>query len=63
MITEKNETRRVMEHMATTADCELLQVITVFETGINKETIRKMNPYTKKIDLLVHNGEKFDWIR
>ncbi|MBU5213239.1 hypothetical protein [Heyndrickxia oleronia] len=56
-------TRRVVEHKYKGTDNEILQVITVFEPGINKEQIKKMNTFTKKINTLIPSGSKYDWKR
>ncbi|MBS4172096.1 hypothetical protein [Bacillus sp. FJAT-49736] len=56
-------TRRVVEHKYHGTDNELLLVVTVFEEGINKQSIKKMNPYTKKINTLISSGNRYDWKR
>lgn len=56
-------TRKVVEHKYKGTDNELLQVITVFEEGINKQSIKQMNPYTKKINTLIPSGNKYEWKR
>ncbi|MGE6261315.1 hypothetical protein ACQKCU_26185 [Heyndrickxia sporothermodurans] len=54
-------TRRIIEHKYKGTDNELLQVVTVFEEGINKQAIKKMNSFTKKFNTLVTSRDKYDW--
>lgn len=48
-------TRRVSSHLARTNENELLQVITIFEEGCNKEQAKKNNEYCKTHEVLVFN--------
>lgn len=54
--------RRVVAHKAVTTDMEMLQVVTVFEPGINKEQARKANEYCKKHDVLVDRDGNYEWM-
>lgn len=56
-------TRRVVEHKYKGMDNEIYQLITVYESGINKEQIKKMNTFTKKIITLIPSGSQYDWKR
>lgn len=56
-------TRRVVEHGAVSIDREDLIVVTVYEEGMNKEHIRRMNGYTKRYSTLIPRGEGFEWKR
>ncbi|MFB7302595.1 hypothetical protein [Heyndrickxia sporothermodurans] len=56
-------TRLVVEHRYQGTDNEILTVVTVFEPGINKEQIKKMNRFTKKINTLIPCGNRYDWKR
>ncbi|MBL5767996.1 hypothetical protein MXL46_08340 [Heyndrickxia sporothermodurans] len=56
-------TRRVVEHKYKGTDNEVLQVITIFEEGINKQDIKKMNTFTKKFNTLIPSGNRYDWKR
>lgn len=48
-------TRRVTIHKSRTTDGELLQVVTIFEPGLSKESIKSMNTYYKHHEVLVFN--------
>ncbi|GIN86955.1 hypothetical protein J6TS2_33410 [Heyndrickxia sporothermodurans] len=52
-------TRRVVEHKYKGTDNELLQVVTVFEEGMNKQRIKKLNTFT--INRFVPSGDRYDW--
>ncbi len=54
-------TRRVVEHTAVTVDRDPLVVVTVYETGINKEKVRELNKFSKRHGVLVRNGENYEW--
>lgn len=54
-------TRRVVEHKYKGSDNELLQVVTVFKEGMNKQRIKKLNTFTKKFNTLVPSGNSYDW--
>ncbi|MDA1478296.1 hypothetical protein [Bacillus changyiensis] len=41
-------TRRVVQWMATNYDSENLQVITVFEEGINKQAVKSQTPFCRQ---------------
>lgn len=49
--------RRITEHLARTNDCELLQVVTIWEEGIKKRDIK--NKYSKSHAFLVKRGQKY----
>lgn len=48
-------TRRVTIHKSRTTDGELLQVITIYEPGINKESIKQLSRFDKHHGVLVFN--------
>lgn len=52
--------RRVTIHKARTIDGELLPVITIYETGVTKEQIKRLNKYTKQHFLLVQNENSYE---
>ena len=54
-------TRRVVETKAATLDNEKLTIITIFEQGINKETIKKMSGYSKVHDVLIQQGNVWEY--
>jgi hypothetical protein len=54
--------RRVSEHQARTNDNEILQVITVYEPGIRKKDVQKMNTYCKTHSYLASRRKKFKFI-
>jgi hypothetical protein len=54
-------TRRVAFHQAKSSDGELFQVVTIFEPGVNKETVKKENQFTKRHQVLVGDGLKFEY--
>ncbi len=53
--------RRVVEHTAVTVDRDPLVVVTVYETGINKEKVRELNEFSKRHGVLVSDGERYAW--
>lgn len=54
-------TRRVVEHGAESIDREKLIVVTVYEEGVNKEHIKRMNRYSKRYSTLLPRGEGYEW--
>ena len=54
-------TRRVTTHSGMTLDNEVLTVVTVWEENIGKQEIRKQLPYSKTYELLVKNGNQFEF--
>lgn len=52
--------RRVTVHHHKTIDNELLPVITIFEPGINKEQVKKINRFSKRHHVLVKRGENYE---
>lgn len=53
--------RRVAEHKAITLDGDVLTIITIFEPGASKETIKRETRYSKRHDVLVNNGNFYDY--
>ncbi|NGP45996.1 hypothetical protein G4V62_13945 [Bacillaceae bacterium SIJ1] len=54
-------TRRVVETGAVSPDREKLLVITVYEEGVNKQSVRRQNIYSKRHGVLVRCGEQYDF--
>jgi hypothetical protein len=54
--------RRVSTHQARTNDNELLTVVTVFEPGIRKQDVNRLNQYCKTHAFLTDRRKKFKWI-
>lgn len=53
--------RRVVQHVAVSVDRERLTVITIYETGINKEQIKRLNEFSKKHEVLVPSDSGYEW--
>ena len=53
--------RRVLEQGYHTIDNERLLTITVYEPGVDKKTVRKENPYSKRHAVLVECQGKFEF--
>jgi hypothetical protein len=47
--------RRVSTHLARTNDNEMLQVVTVYEEGVNKEQAKKNSEFCKTHEVLIFN--------
>lgn len=56
-------TRRVTEYRAESIDREKLMVVTVFEEGINKQTARRENRYSKRHRVLIQQGAVFEYMK
>lgn len=56
-------TRRVTIHNGRTHDNEELQVVIIYEEGINKECARRENVFTKRHQVLIRNGEVYDYLK
>jgi hypothetical protein len=54
-------TRRVTEHAKVTLEGDLLQVVTIFEPGINKESVKKLNPFTKRHAVLINRRKNYEF--
>ncbi|WP_445506813.1 hypothetical protein [Niallia sp. 03190] len=52
-------TRRVTKHIARTTDNEDLEIITIYESGLRKEEVKRLNPYNKKHNVLIRNGDSY----
>jgi hypothetical protein len=46
-----------------TLDDEVLTIVTVWEENTGKQEIRKQLPYSKTYELLVKNGNQFEFER
>ena len=53
--------RRVLEQGYHTNDKDRLVIITIYEDGINKETIKKMNRYSKRHRVLVQCEGRYEF--
>lgn len=54
-------TRRVVEHRGVSVDREPLTIIQIYEESVNKETIRKEVPWTKRHAVLVKRNGRFEF--
>ncbi|MED4399809.1 hypothetical protein [Metabacillus fastidiosus] len=54
--------RRVAYHQAMSRDNELLQVVTVYESGVTRQQIEKESRYTKRHALLAKRGKKYKYV-
>lgn len=54
--------RRVTTHHRKTKDNEELTIITIYEPEINKKDVRKLSPYCKKHDVLIYNGQSYEFL-
>lgn len=54
-------TRRISKHRAKSADHEDLTVLTIYESGVNKERVKRMNDYSKRHYVLVNYNDEYDW--
>lgn len=55
-------TRRVTMHKSQSVDRDDLVVLTVYEPGINKESVKKINKYSKRHYVLVPDKENYEWL-
>lgn len=53
--------RRVVVTKAVSLDCEVLQVLTVYEEGLGKQEVRKENPYSKQHGVLYPRGKRYEY--
>ena len=53
--------RRVVYHKGRTKDNEDLVIITIFEEGLRKEDVKRLSRYSKRHDVLVPNGNFYDF--
>lgn len=56
-------TRRVTNHKRLSYDNKLLRVITVYEPGVNKETVKQLNRHTKRHHVLIPHKNNYKWLR
>jgi hypothetical protein len=56
-------TRRITTHSATNFENEELLVLVCYEEGVTKQAIKKENPFSKTHEILVKNGNKFEFIQ
>jgi hypothetical protein len=54
-------TRRIVEHEARNFDGEVLQVVCVYEPGMKKEDIKKIDPFSKKHQVLYFKGDSYEF--
>lgn len=50
-------------HRAKSSEHEELQVVTVFEEGINKESIKQMNKFTKRYYTLIKGKDSYTYLK
>lgn len=55
--------RRLTTHQATNYEGDELQVLICYEEGFSKQQIKKENPYCKTHEILVKNGNQFEFIQ
>lgn len=55
-------TRRVTVHKAESVDHEELVVWTVYEPGLNKEQVKKINRFSKRHYVLIDNQNGIEWL-
>ncbi|HHY74059.1 MAG TPA: hypothetical protein GX497_12735 [Bacillus bacterium] len=53
--------RRVVVTKAKSADHELLQVIVIYEEGVNKQIVKAENPFTKRHDVLYQSSNGYEF--
>jgi hypothetical protein len=54
--------RRVIEYSTASSDHERLKIIIVEREGINKESLKKENRWTKKHQVLLRNGHSYEYL-
>lgn len=52
------KTRRVTEHLECNGR-DILQVVVIWEPGMNKESIKQQVPYRKKHQVLINGGDVY----
>lgn len=50
-------------HKAKSSEHEELQVIICYEEGINKESIKQMNKFTKRYDTLIKGKDSYTYLK
>jgi hypothetical protein len=55
-------TRRIMTYTTASSDHERLKIIIVEREGINKESLKKENRWTKKHQVLLRNGHSYEYL-
>lgn len=53
------ETRRVATYSGKSIDNERLTIISIFESGVNKQQIKTESPYSIKHEVLISNGDVY----
>lgn len=48
-------------HKARSVDREDLLVITVYEPGVDREHVKRINPYSKRHFVLINRKNGLDW--
>lgn len=54
--------RRVASHRKMNLDGEELQILVCYEEGINKEQVKKENPYSKQHQILIKKGPFYSYL-
>jgi hypothetical protein len=63
-VKEMGQARYVVRHGASSReDGKTLTVITIFEPGVPKSSIREQLPYTKNWGILSLQEDKADWVK
>jgi len=53
--------RRVIEHTRRTHEGDHLQVVSVFEEGVNKEEAKQTIPFTKRHKVLINKKDQYQY--
>lgn len=55
-------TRRVIEQVRQSVDRELLQVVVIYEPGVNKQTAKAENRFSKRHKVLIGHGNSYEFM-
>ncbi len=53
--------RRVIEHTRRDQEGDLLQVVSIFEEGVNKEQAKESVPYSRKHNVLLNKKDHYTY--
>ncbi|WP_050613307.1 hypothetical protein [Bacillus testis] len=56
------DTRRVTYHSGRSLENDELTIITIWEPGANKELIKRDNCYSKKHEVLIQQGDTYEFM-
>jgi hypothetical protein len=54
--------RRIATHKKRTLDGDILTIVTIYEENVNKETVKKLSPFSKTHQYMVKREDIYEFV-